>query len=100
LTEQDKINRGQSAAAILDSALFNEVIATLDKKYVQEWRNAQTPDLREDLHRRVILLFEIVKDIRDIAVNGVMTEAREAELRGEEYVPPRKSWLSSLKEIV
>lgn len=84
----DKINRGLQAKALLENELFREVLNTLDEVYTAAWREAKTPEAREDLHRYVKVCERIVTDIQSIANTGVIEQARQDELeRGKKGFP-------------
>lgn len=84
----DKINRGYQAKFLLENELFREVLNTLDEVYTAAWREAKTPEAREDLHRYVKVCERIVTDIQSIANTGVIEQARQDELeRGKKGFP-------------
>lgn len=84
----DKINRGYQAKALLENELFREVLNTLDEVYTAAWREAKTPEAREDLFRYVKVCERIVTDIQSIANTGVIEQARQDELeRGKKGFP-------------
>lgn len=84
----DKINRGVQAHALLENELFKEVLNTLDGVYTKAWREAKTPEAREDCHRYVKLCEKIIIDIQSVANTGVIEQARQQELqRGKKGFP-------------
>lgn len=76
----DKIERGYQAKALLENALFVEVMNQLDQLYTAAWRNAKTVDAREDCYRYVKLTEKLIGDIQSVANTGLIDKARQDEI--------------------
>ena len=71
--EQD-VQRGKDALAVLQNPAYIEAYSTLDAALVKAWRESRDPQDREDLHRMLGLL-QRLNAIMDGAVrNGQITE--------------------------
>ena len=79
----DKIQRGISAQALLENELFREVLNNLDGIYTKAWREAPTPELREDCWRYVKVIERIITDIQSVSTTGKIEQARQNELEGK-----------------
>ncbi len=79
-------SRGASADALLENALFREVIAGLEQHYTDAWRAARTVEAREDCHRYVTLVDKLVGDIRTISTSGKFAAQRIKELEGKRVI--------------
>lgn len=49
---------------------LDSVLAEMDERYVQRWRNSTTAEAREDAHRYVTLLGDFRKQMAAIALDG------------------------------
>lgn len=78
----DRRNRGEQARRLLDDDLFKETVATLERKYIETWRNGKTVEIREDAHRYLKTLDAIVGHFRSIATTGKLATQQIAELEG------------------
>jgi hypothetical protein len=88
MTTDSKVERGVLAEHLLANELLNEVLSGLDGEYHKAWRNAQTPEAREDLHRYVKVLERFVTDLKEIALTGQIEQKRLNELEGKK----RTAW--------
>lgn len=78
----NKTERGHAAQTILDSQIFRDVFAGLERTYMQQWRAARTVEAREDCHRHVVLLEKLKADLVSIATTGELERRRLDELEG------------------
>jgi hypothetical protein len=61
-----------------------EAVANLKEEYVNHWlrsRNIDDVDMREDLHKAILLLPEIERHLRIIAEKGKITKSQLEKLR-------------------
>lgn len=64
MTDELKAQRGQSAKAVLENPAYLDAYQTIEDGLVSKWKQATTPDEREDCHRmlRVLAKFHAVLD--------------------------------------
>lgn len=75
---RDTVADGLTAQRILDDPVFRDAVATTDAQIVREWRQADTPEVRERAHIRQEVLDDLVRALRRIAARGE-TETTLAE---------------------
>lgn len=88
LTDTQRIHRASRAKEIIENEAFIEAVSNVDALYVAAWRNAKTPEVREDLHRKIIALNDMCKDLKAMLFDGAVTDKRIVELEGR-----KRSWL-------
>ena len=84
MPSQEEMIKAQEAENILNNASFKEAIANLKEEYVNHWlrsRNIDDVDMREDLHKAILLLPEIERHLRIIAEKGKITKSQLEKLR-------------------
>ena len=84
MPSQEEMIKAQEAENILNSASFKEAVANLKEEYVHNWlrsRNIDDVDMREDLHKAILLLPEIERHLRIIAEKGKITKSQLEKLR-------------------
>lgn len=87
------IQRGIQADALLQNELFRDVLNQLDGLYTAAWREAKTPEAREDCFRYVKLVERLVQDITTISTTGKLAQARIRELeRGKRGMTWPTNW--------
>jgi hypothetical protein len=82
-TDQD-VFKAQQAEQILDSEVFQEVIENLKNEYINFWLNSrkiEDVNIREDLHRVILLIPEIEKHLRIMAEKGKLTKTHINRLK-------------------
>ncbi len=79
----DKIERGNQAGALLSNEVFNDVLRELETSYVTLWKTGQTIEVREDLHRYIVMIAQIKNDMRSIMITGQIERRRQDELSGK-----------------
>lgn len=87
LTDAERLHRASRAKEIVESEVFIEAVANVDALYISAWRNAKSIEAREDLHRKIIALYDMSKDLKSMMFDGAVTDKRIVELEG------RKGWL-------
>lgn len=83
MTDQERIARGDQAKAILNSDMFKEGLATLEKRYVEAWKAAPTVDLRERAHIAVRMIEWFSSDLQSVITTGDIAQRRIDELGGK-----------------
>ena len=84
MPSQEEMIKAQEAENILNSECFKEAITNLKEEYVNHWlrsRNIDDVDMREDLHKAILLLPEIERHLRIIAEKGKITKSQLEKLR-------------------
>lgn len=84
MTTHEEVIKAQQAEQILDSDVFQEAIENLKKEYVTHWLNSRDitdVNIREDLHRSILLIPEIEKHLRIIAEKGKLTKTHIKKIR-------------------
>ena len=71
--EQD-VQRGKDALAVLQNPAYIEAYTTLDAALVKAWRDSRDPQDREDLHRMLGLLSRLQGVMEGAVRNGQITE--------------------------
>lgn len=80
----EEVVKAQQAEQILDSDVFQEAIKNLKDEYVMHWLNSKDigdVNIREDLHRSILLIPEIEKHLRIIAEKGKLTKTHINKIR-------------------
>lgn len=72
----DPVQEGQVAQRILDDPVFQRAFAEADRRFVDEWRDAETVDVRERAHAKQAALEEVIKQLRTIVGSGEHEAAR------------------------
>lgn len=71
--EQD-VQRGKDALAVLQNPAYIDAYTTLDAALVKAWRDSRDPQDREDLHRMLGLLSRLRGVMEGAVRNGQITE--------------------------
>ena len=82
-THEEAVKAAQ-AEAILDSDVFKEALDNLKNEYTNIWlntRDIKDVNIREDLHRSILLIPEIEKHLRIIAEKGKLTKTHINKIR-------------------
>jgi hypothetical protein len=64
MTDDEKAQRGQDAKAVMQNPAYLDAYHIIEQGLVSKWKDATTPDEREDCHRmlRVLAKFHSVLD--------------------------------------
>ena len=80
----EEVVKAEQAQQILNSEVFKDAIENLKREYVAHWLNSRDikdVNIREDLHRSILLIPEIEKHLRIIAEKGKLTKAHINKIR-------------------
>ena len=83
MTDAEQIDRAHRARSIMTSDVFTDGIATLEKRYIEAWKDAPTVDLRERAHIAVRMIEWFVSDLQSVITTGDIAQRRVDELRGK-----------------
>jgi len=81
---QDDVLKAAQAEQLLTSDVFKEAIENLKNEYITHWLNSRDIEhvnIREDLHRSLLLLPEVERHLRIIAEKGKLTKAKINKIR-------------------
>ena len=76
ITHEEAVKAAQ-AEAILDSDVFKEALENLKNEYTNIWlntRDIKDTQIREDLHRSLLLLPEVERHLRIMVEKGKLTK--------------------------
>tara|TARA_B100000900_G_scaffold342267_1_gene305622 strand:- start:277 stop:543 length:267 start_codon:yes stop_codon:yes gene_type:complete len=83
ITHEEAVKAAQ-AEAILDSDVFKEALENLKKEYTNIWLNTRDitdTQIREDLHRSLLLLPEVERHLRIMVEKGKLTKTHINKIR-------------------
>lgn len=87
MNEHQRAERAQRVKELIEDENFKEAVSNVDAAYISAWRNAKTPEAREDLHRKIIALHDVCKDLKAMVMDGAFAEQRIKELEGQKRGP-------------
>ena len=76
--------KAQQAEQILTSDVFQEVMENLKQEYIDVWLSSNKSsdvDVRENLHKAILLIPEIEKHLRILAEKGKLTRTHINKIR-------------------
>lgn len=80
----DEAVKAEQAELLLKSDVFKEAVENLKNEYITHWLNSrdiEDVNIREDLHRSLLLLPEVERHLRIIAEKGKLTQANIKKIR-------------------
>ena len=83
ITHEEAVKAAQ-AEAILDSDVFKEALENLKNEYTNIWlntRDIKDTQIREDLHRSLLLLPEVERHLRIMVEKGKLTKTHIYKIR-------------------
>jgi len=83
ITHEEAVKAAQ-AEAILDSDAFKEALENLKNEYTNIWlntRDIKDTQIREDLHRSLLLLPEVERHLRIMVEKGKLTKTHINKIR-------------------
>tara|TARA_R100001082_G_scaffold107632_1_gene81773 strand:+ start:1245 stop:1511 length:267 start_codon:yes stop_codon:yes gene_type:complete len=83
ITHEEAVKAAQ-AEAILDSDVFAEALENLKNEYTNIWlntRDIKDTQIREDLHRSLLLLPEVERHLRIMVEKGKLTKTHINKIR-------------------
>ena len=83
ITHEEAVKAAQ-AEAILDSDVFREALENLKNEYTNIWlntRDIKDTQIREDLHRSLLLLPEVERHLRIMVEKGKLTKTHINKIR-------------------
>jgi hypothetical protein len=83
ITHEEAVKAAQ-AEAILDSDVFKEALQNLKNEYTNIWlntRDIKDTQIREDLHRSLLLLPEVERHLRIMVEKGKLTKTHINKIR-------------------
>ena len=83
ITHEEAVKAAQ-AEAILDSDVFKEALENLKNEYTNIWlntRDIKDIQIREDLHRSLLLLPEVERHLRIMVEKGKLTKTHINKIR-------------------
>ena len=83
ITHEEAVKAAQ-AEAILDSDVFKEALDNLKNEYTNIWLNTRDitdTQIREDLHRSLLLLPEVERHLRIMVEKGKLTKTHINKIR-------------------
>ena len=83
ITHEEAVKAAQ-AEAILDSDVFKEALENLKNEYTNIWlntRDIKDTQIREDLHRSLLLLPEVERHLRIMLEKGKLTKTHINKIR-------------------
>lgn len=85
MTGEERVQRAIHAQALKGDTVLQEAFATADARYVQEWREADTPEEREAAHAKMRALQHVQRELDIIVADGQHAEyaARRSAQRAQ-----------------
>ncbi len=83
ITHEEAVKAAQ-AERILDSDVFKEALENLKNEYTNIWlntRDIKDTQIREDLHRSLLLLPEVERHLRIMVEKGKLTKTHINKIR-------------------
>ena len=83
ITHEEAI-KAEQAELLLKSDVFKEAVENLKNEYITHWLNSRDikdVNIREDLHRSLLLLPEVERHLRIIAEKGKLTKSNINKIR-------------------
>ncbi len=83
ITHEEAVKAAQ-AEAILNSDVFKEALENLKNEYTNIWlntRDIKDTQIREDLHRSLLLLPEVERHLRIMVEKGKLTKTHINKIR-------------------
>lgn len=80
----DEAVKAEQAELLLKSDVFKEAVENLKNEYITHWLNSrdiEDVNIREDLHRSLLLLPEVERHLRIIAEKGKLTKSNINKIR-------------------
>lgn len=65
----------QAEVLMREDGVFAQSMAAIEADYIARWRASKSPDEREDLHRKIVLM----EDIRNALINVITTGKIDAD---------------------
>jgi hypothetical protein len=101
---QAMIQKGHSAADLLNSDAFNDMVKELKDSYFNQWVSSKTPEEREKLHSAVLAMEDIVNGLI-----GQVSQGHQAEMAlagdnanqdgdGEDFSSDQPFWPDNMME--
>jgi hypothetical protein len=84
MATHEEVVESAQAEQILDSDIFQKALKNLKNDYVARWLSSTTEeekDLRESLHKAILLIPEIEKHLRIIVEKGKLTKTHINKIR-------------------
>ena len=73
---QQKMQAGDQASHLLESQAMKDAVLRLRNTYVESWMQAKTVEAREDCHRCIVALADLLKDLKSTITTGQLTRKR------------------------
>ena len=83
MNDHERVARADRVRELIENEDFKTAVSNVDAAYISAWRNAKTPEAREDIHRRMILLNEVCQDLRAMVTEGAFAAHHVKELEGQ-----------------
>ena len=83
ITHEEAV-KAEQAELLLKSDVFQEAVENLKNEYITHWLNSRDikdVNIREDLHRSLLLLPEVERHLRIIAEKGKLTKSNINKIR-------------------
>ncbi len=83
-TTHEEAVKAEQAELLLKSDVFKEAVENLKNEYITHWLNSRDikdVNIREDLHRSLLLLPEVERHLRIIAEKGKLTKSNINKIR-------------------
>lgn len=83
ITHEEAV-KAEQAELLLKSDVFKEAVENLKNEYITHWLNSrdiEDVNIREDLHRSLLLLPEVERHLRIIAEKGKLTKSNINKIR-------------------
>lgn len=83
ITHEEAV-KAEQAELLLKSDVFKEAVENLKNEYIAHWLNSRDikdVNIREDLHRSLLLLPEVERHLRIIAEKGKLTKSNINKIR-------------------
>jgi hypothetical protein len=83
ITHEEAV-KAEQAELLLKSDVFQEAVENLKNEYITHWLNSrdiEDVNIREDLHRSLLLLPEVERHLRIIAEKGKLTKSNINKIR-------------------
>lgn len=75
MTEEEQASRGERVEQFLKDEAVQEVLAKLEKKYYEEFKQARTAEGRESAHAKALVLDDFTTSVRAIVDTGKLARA-------------------------
>ena len=87
MTPEQRIDQAERVQRLMNDELILGAWEALEAEYIKIWKNAKTPEAREDAHRYVSLIPKFKHHLHTIVGAGALAKAQVKEIEGRKIWP-------------